>query len=177
MAVNTNRDTPFHASGDRAIDTSTDEEQCVGLQRPGFDELYADSYLPMVRLASLLVDTVDEAEHIVQDAFLAMYRRYDTIRNPGGYLRVSVVNGCRKTLRRRRLLRRRPVEREEHGELDFNHVVDEIRRLPVDQRVLVGLRYDQQMTDSEIAAELDIPIGTVKSRLHRAITTLRQEIR
>jgi len=146
------------------------------LERPTFDELYRNAYTPMLRLASLLVDTVDEAEHVVQDAFVAIYRRYDTVRNPGGYLRVSVVNGCRRTLRRRRLLRRRPEERQEHGELVFNHVIDEIKRLPVDQRILVGLRYDQQMTDSEIAAELDIPIGTVKSRLHRAISTLRTSI-
>ncbi len=141
--------------------------------RPTFDELYQDEYAPMLRLAALLVDTIDEAEHVVQDAFLAIYRRYDSVRNPGGYLRTSVVNGCRKTLRRRRQLRRRPAVREEHGQLVFNHIIDEIRRLPVDQRVLVSLRYDQQMTDSEIADELDIPIGTVKSRLHRAITTLR----
>lgn len=144
--------------------------------RPTFDELYRSTYAPMLRLASILVDTVDEAEHVVQDAFVAIYRRYDTIRNPGGYLRVTVVNGCRKALRRRRLLRRRPEGREEHGELVFNHVIDEIKRLPIDQRVLVGLRYDQQMTDSEIASELDIPIGTVKSRLHRAISTLRTTI-
>lgn len=44
-------------------------------------------------------------------------------------------------------------------------MIDEIRRLPVDQRILVGLRYHQQMTDSEIAGEVDIPVGTVKSRI------------
>lgn len=142
-------------------------------QRPTFDELYADAYAPMLRLAALLVDTVDDAEHVVQDAFLAMYRRYDEIRNPGGYLRVSVVNGCRKTLRRRRLTRRRPPEREQHSEIVYNHVVDEIRQLPIDQRILIGLRYEQQLTDSEISDELEIPLGTVKSRLHRAIATLR----
>lgn len=144
-------------------------------KRPDFDELYSTAYAPMVRLASLLVDTVDEAEHVVQDAFVAMYRRYDSIENPGGYLRTSVVNGSHKVLRRRRLMRRRPPAPEEHGELVFNHVIDQIRRLPLEQRLLIGLRYDQQMTDSEIADELALPIGTVKSRLHRAITTLRQE--
>ena len=142
-------------------------------RRPTFEQLYRDAYQPMLRLASLLVDTVDEAEHIVQDAFVAMYRRYDTVRNPGGYLRVSVVNGCRKTLRRRRLVRRRSAERDEPSELVYNHVIDQIKRLPVDQRILVGLRYDQQMTDTEIADELGIPVGTVKSRLFRAISTLR----
>lgn len=167
MTVNTSDDATTDLPG---TGPATDED------RPPFDELYRSAYAPMLRLASLLVDTVDEAEHVVQDAFVAMYRRYDTVRNPGGYLRVSVINGCRKTLRRRRLTRRRPSEREEHGELVFNHVIDEIKRLPIDQRVLVGLRYDQQMTDSEIADELKIPIGTVKSRLHRAIAALRTSI-
>ncbi|MGB3737619.1 MAG: sigma-70 family RNA polymerase sigma factor [Ilumatobacter sp.] len=161
---------------DHATTDSSGAAPTTGHRRPTFDELYREAYTPMLRLASLLVDTVGEAEHVVQDAFVAMYRRYDTVRNPGGYLRVSVVNGCRKTLRRRRLLRRRPEEREEHDELVFNHVIDEIKQLPVDQRILVGLRYDQQMTDSEIADELGIPIGTVKSRLHRAISTLRTSI-
>lgn len=161
---------------DDATTDSFDAASNSRVERPTFDELYRSAYAPMLRLASILVDTVDDAEHVVQDAFMAMYRRYDTVRNPGGYLRVSVVNGCRKALRRRGLLRRRTPEREEHGELVFNHVIDEIKRLPVDQRILVGLRYDQQMTDSEIADELGIPIGTVKSRLHRAISTLRHSI-
>jgi RNA polymerase sigma-70 factor (ECF subfamily) len=38
------------------------------------------------------------------------------------------------------------------------------------------LRYDLQLTDGEIAETLNIPIGTVKSTLHRAIANLRLEI-
>ena len=143
--------------------------------RPSFDELYSTAYRPMVRLAALIVDTVDDAEQVVQDAFVAMYRRYDRIVNPGGYLRVAVTNGSRKVLRRRQLTRRQPTPTVETSEIEFNHVLDAIRRLPFDQRVLIALRYDQQMTDSELAEELQLPIGTVKSRLHRAIGTLRQE--
>jgi len=38
------------------------------------------------------------------------------------------------------------------------------------------LRYELQLTDAEIAETLDVPLGTVKSTLHRAIAQLRQEM-
>ena len=38
------------------------------------------------------------------------------------------------------------------------------------------LRYELQLTDAEIAETLNVPIGTVKSTLHRAIAHLREEI-
>ena len=59
----------------------------------------------------------------------------------------------------------------------LNHVVDAIRRLPHRQRSMIVLRYDLQLTDAEIAATLDVPIGTVKSTIHRALDALRKEIR
>lgn len=149
-------------------------EQAVS--RSTFDELYRDQYRPMVRLAYVLVDTTEDAEQVVQDAFVGLYKRFDTIDNPAAYLRTCVVNGGRKMLRRRRVMRRTPAAAPEFGDITFNHAFDAIRRLPADQRALVALRYEQQLTDSEIAATLSMPIGTVKSRLHRAITTLRQEI-
>lgn len=41
---------------------------------------------------------------------------------------------------------------------------------------MVVLRYDLQLTDAEIADTLGVPIGTVKSTLHRALAALRKEI-
>jgi DNA-directed RNA polymerase specialized sigma24 family protein len=58
-----------------------------------FEELYARQYLPMVRLAYTLVDTQQRAEEVVQDAFAAMYERYDRVERPEAYLRVTVLNG------------------------------------------------------------------------------------
>ncbi len=141
-----------------------------------FDELYRGRYRSMVRLAYVLVDTSEDAEQVVQDAFIGLYKRFDRVDHPEAYLRTSVVNGARKMLRRRRIVRRNPENPAPDAELPFNHAFDAIRRLPAQQRELVALRYEQQMTDTEIAAALSMPIGTVKSRLHRAITTLRQEL-
>jgi RNA polymerase sigma-70 factor (sigma-E family) len=141
-----------------------------------FEELYARQYAPMVRLAHTLVDTRPRAEEVVQDAFAAVYERYARLDRPEAYLRVCVLNNCRRVLRRRRLRREQPVPPGADGELGFNHVVDAIRRLPHRQRSMVVLRYDLQLTDAEIAETLGVPLGTVKSTLFRALTALRQEI-
>jgi hypothetical protein len=69
-----------------------------------FDELYRDRYRPMVRLAYVLVDTTEDAEQVVQDAFVGVYKRVDRINEPAAYLRTSVVNGARKVLRREDLI-------------------------------------------------------------------------
>jgi RNA polymerase sigma-70 factor (sigma-E family) len=141
-----------------------------------FEELYVAQYASMVRLAHTLVDTRQRAEEVVQDAFAAVYERYGRIDRPEAYLRVAVLNGCRRELRRRMVRRQQPVPPAQNAELGVSHVVDAIRRLPHRQRSMVVLRYDMQLTDVEIADTLDVPLGTVKSTLFRALTALRREL-
>jgi len=66
----------------------------------GFEQLYADEYEPMLRIAYLLVDSNEAAEEAVHDAFAKVYERWDRLANPGGYLRTCVVNRCRDVQRR-----------------------------------------------------------------------------
>jgi DNA-directed RNA polymerase specialized sigma24 family protein len=66
--------------------------------------LYAEHALGLVRLAVVITGDRAAAEDVVQDAFLGLYRRWDRLPEmeaPLAYLRVSVVNGCRRALRRR----------------------------------------------------------------------------
>jgi len=141
-----------------------------------FEELYVAQYASMVRLAHSLVDTRQRAEEVVQDAFAAVYERYGRIDRPEAYLRVTVLNGCRRELRRRMVRREQPVPPTQNAELAVSHVVDAIRRLPHRQRSMVVLRYDLQLTDVEIADTLEVPLGTVKSTMFRALTALRREL-
>lgn len=144
-----------------------------------FDTLYHREYRAMVRMATALVDYQEKAEEVVQEAFAQLYMRYASIDTPVAYLRVSVLNGCRGVLRRRRLARalHATSQRDDGtGELGFNHMLDAVRRLPTAQRNAVTLRYELQLTDAEIAKTLGIPLGTVKSTLHRALTRLRTEV-
>lgn len=145
-----------------------------------FDALYIREYHSMVRVAVALVDYPEKAEEVVQEAFAQLYVRYAQVVNPVGYVRVSVLNGCRRVLRRRRLARALHAtsqrDAESDGELGFNHLLDAVRRLPTAQRNAVTLRYELQLTDTEISNTLNIPLGTVKSTLHRALTRLRTEV-
>ena len=145
-------------------------------ERVTFEELYEQQYAPMVRLAHTLVDTRQGAEEVVQDAFAALYTRYSRLDRPEAYLRVTVLNNCRRVLRRRMLGRRHPQHADQQSELAVSHVVDSIRRHPHRQRSMIVLRYDLQLTDAEIAETMDVPIGTVKSTIFRALATLRQEL-
>jgi RNA polymerase sigma-70 factor (sigma-E family) len=144
--------------------------------RESFDDLYGREYGKLVRMAAHLLDDTSQAEEVVQEAWAALYVRYSRVNNPAAYARVSVLNGCRRALRRRMLSRRQPAASDEHTDLGYNHIFEAVRSLPARQRNVVLLRFDQQLSESEIACTLGIPVGTVKSTLHRALARLRTEI-
>lgn len=57
--------------------------------------------------------------------------------------------------------------------VDREQIQRGFRRLPVDQRAVLVLRFYVDMSVPEIATTLGMPQGTVKSRLHRGLTSLR----
>jgi RNA polymerase sigma factor (sigma-70 family) len=148
----------------------------ISTVRPGIDDLYREHFERMVRLAHVLVDTQEDAEEVVQDAFAALLPHYERIENPLAYLRGSVLNGARHQLRRRRVARRHPAPQAEEAALHYNHIIDAVRNLPRRQRSVIVLRYELQLSDAEIGEALRIPIGTVKSTMHRALARLRTEV-
>lgn len=149
-------------------------------------ELYQSQRLRLTRMAILLVDDMTSAEDVVQDAFVELHRRWDTLIDKDsaiGYLRISVINKARSALRRRRTARAYspPVERahdqaaeavvlaEEHRE-----VLAAIKRLPPRQREILVLRYWSDMTEAEIANTLGISRGAVKSTASRALDAMER---
>lgn len=146
---------------------------------PRFDALYQGSNANLTRLAWLLVGSRAVAEELVHDAFLAVYQRWDTIENPGGYLRRTVVN---KSLRwRQRRHREHDLlavvgEPPPTGDPTVDTMWDSIQRLPAERRAVVVLRYWADLPHAEIAELLGCPVATVRTRLHRAIADLRKEL-
>jgi len=139
---------------------------------------YQQNFEPLCRMAFLLVDTREQAEEVVQEAFARALPKWSTLTSPDAYVRSCVLNGCRRVLRRRALMRRRPAPFEAtDSPAVTDHVIDAVRRLPRTQRDVIVLRFYMQATDAEIAATLDVPVGTVKSTLHRAKARLREELR
>jgi RNA polymerase sigma-70 factor (sigma-E family) len=142
-----------------------------------FAELFEQERRPMVRVAYLLVGSEALAEELVQDAFATVYLRWDRIDRPGAFLRRCVVNGAKGSLRRRALERRHaPDPAEPSTGPDGRELLDALAALPLRQRAVVVLRFYERMTQEEIADALDLPLGTVKSNLHRGLARLREVI-
>lgn len=145
---------------------------------PWLRQLYDESYVEMVRLASLLTGSRDVAEDLVQDAFASLMG-HSRPENPPGYLRTAVVNGCRNW-HRSRLRTERKLRR--HGEspiatsLRARELDATLMRLPYRERAVVVLRYWAGLSEAEIAEALGCRPGTVKSRHSRALAKIRKEL-
>jgi RNA polymerase sigma-70 factor, ECF subfamily len=138
--------------------------------------------------AFLILRDHDLARDAVQDGFVRAWRSLPSLRDPDrfeGWLRSLVARSCLDILRRRG---RRPIEVElastDGPSIDDVSVVTAdrdlldlvLRRLPPEQRAVVVLRYYFDLEVPDIAATLRIPVGTAKSRLHRAIAVMRAAV-
>ena len=114
-----------------------------------FDDLYRTEYVPMVKLARGLVDSSERAEEIVQDAFAKVFERWNRLNEPGGYLRVSVINGSRSELRRREVSRRFGLTRraEATAPTEQDYLIDALDQLPVKQKTVLVLRFFADMSE------------------------------
>lgn len=151
--------------------------------------LYQAHWRYLVRLAVLLVDDVASAEDVVQDAFLALHRKVDGLRDPDaalGYLRTSVVNLARSVIRRRQVARKHLKVAEPEATAGADHDVllrDEhraalaaVRALPRRQSEVLVLRYWAGLSEREIAQTLGISAGSVKSAASRGMATLQERL-
>ena len=149
--------------------------------------LYVAHWRYLVRLAVLLVDDVASAEDVVQDAFVALHKKTEGLRDPEAalaYLRASVLNLSRSVLRRRQVARKhlRVAEPEATAPADHDVLLrDEhraalaaVRRLPRHQREVLILRYWSGLSEREIAQTLGISAGSVKSAASRGLAALQQ---
>lgn len=151
-----------------------------------FAELYQGCYRRLVLTAYGMTGDLGAAEEITQEAFTLAYGRRGRVSradSPEAWLRTVVVNLARRRFRRTamldRLLRRQSTEPvPDHlppGEHLDLHVA--IRLLDEDLRSVVVLHYLADLPVDEVAAILEIPVGTVKSRLSRARNTLATRMR
>jgi RNA polymerase sigma-70 factor (sigma-E family) len=150
--------------------------------------LFEEHYVSLVRMARLLVDDRETAEDVVMDAFTSLYRRWIAIRDPAEahrYLRFCVLNGGRSQLRRRRLRRRHESESPqqeanrdgmETNEVDRSTVTQLLRRLPYRQRQVLVLRYFVDLTEAQIAYELGVSPGSVKTHASRGLAALARAL-
>lgn len=150
--------------------------------------LYAAHALGLIRLAHIMLGNRQAAEDVVQEAFIGLYRRWSYLDDQAkalGYVRSSVLNGCRSQLRRRPTLELDssggpPVTSAESAVLtaeERREVIVALRCLPARQREALALRFYLDLPDDQIAAVMSISRNTVRSAAHRGLATLRRALR
>jgi RNA polymerase sigma-70 factor (sigma-E family) len=151
--------------------------------------LYEAHALGLVRLAVVVTGDQGSAEDIVQDAFLGLYRRWDRLTDlpfPLSYLRASVLNGCRTTLRRRSRADRAHYLSEMLSEsAEARALLSEeqlavaraIRDLPDRQREALVLRYYLDMSEADAAEAMRVSRGAVKSATSRALAAIGRRLK
>ncbi|GAB2858081.1 sigma-70 family RNA polymerase sigma factor [Nocardioides pacificus] len=137
----------------------------------------------LVRSAVGLGCDVEEAHDLVQVTLMRAYQKWAQVQkadNRDGYVYRMLVN-ARRDSRRRRWWGERPsamVDEQQSVQDRTNEVAaaDAVHRalgdLSQDAREVVVLRYFAHLTDHQAADVLGIPVGTVKSRLSRALVQL-----
>ena len=131
----------------------------------------------MVRLAWLLSGSRQVAEDVVHDAFLALEPRWREVTDPGPYLRRSVVNGVKSHHRRRDVERRYQAEAPSPAlNPEIEEVWSHVSSLPARQRQALVLRFYLDFTVEQVAEELDCPVGTAKSLIHRGVAGMRERV-
>lgn len=149
-----------------------------------FEALYERYRDWVLRVAYRFTHDRDDALDVLQDVFLYLLRKfpgfvlsarlttvlYPAIKNTAIYVRRRRSGGAQTPLPDVAAPTERDVAAPISG--DFEHL---IASLPEPQREVLLMRYVDDMSLAEIAAALEIPLGTVKSRLHAAIEALRAD--
>jgi RNA polymerase sigma-70 factor (ECF subfamily) len=156
--------------------------------REAFDDLARQAGDRCMAIAFRVLRDFDLADDAVQAAMVTAWREIRALRNPDAFepwLHRILTRACYAEARRRRRwsegIRLLPVE-PEHGPdpylaIELRDQLDRaFRRLTVEQRTVLVFHLYLGLSLPEVADHIGIPIGTVKSRVHRAKQALRASL-
>lgn len=163
-------------------------EQAIGGDHDAFAELVRLSSRKLYAVAVLILRDQTRAEDATQEALVAAWRDLAGLRDPDrfdAWLHRVLVRECYREARKQR--RRIEVEGQVRPITNTadpsqqNAIRDELERgfarLPIEQRTVLVLHHYAGYSFPEIAHALDIPVGTAKSRVHRATGAMRAALR
>jgi RNA polymerase sigma-70 factor (ECF subfamily) len=161
-------------------------------ESPAWTALMRQHQEPIFRYAYLLTGDADEAEDIAQETFIRAYRaldRFDAERPMRPWLlriAANLASNRRRSLGRyfaalqRAFQQERPaqkgVEEQSRQAIRAGKVWEAVGQLKPSDAQVIYLRYFLELSVEEAAQAMNVPAGTVKSRLHRASERLRQVI-
>jgi RNA polymerase sigma-70 factor (sigma-E family) len=146
-----------------------------------FTRFVEQRYAPMARAATLLAGSPARGEDLLQEALLRAFTHWGGLRDTGAaeaWVRTTMVRLLLHDRRRRWSGEVPTAELPEPANAGADPASAEtvraaLRALPEDQRAAIVLRYYLDMSEAETAAALGCAPGTVKSRVSRAMATLR----
>jgi RNA polymerase sigma factor (sigma-70 family) len=146
------------------------------------------------RTAYLFTGSAADAEEAAQDGFLKAYRALGRFRRGAPFrpwvleIVANEARNRRRSAGRRTALALRAVDEAPSGDAapspegvllaaeERQGLLDAVNRLRDDDRLVIGCRYFLELSEQETAAALGVRLGTVKSRLSRALERLRAEL-
>jgi RNA polymerase sigma-70 factor, ECF subfamily len=149
--------------------------------RDALETLFRRHWPRLYRTAYLVCHDATAAEDIAQEAFVSAVRaldRFDRRRPLAPWLvRIATnraIDWTRARTVRREVLTGAPLERgaQDEPEGPGDDLVSALRALPPEQRAVIVLRHLLGCTPREIAVTLDLPVGTVNSRIRRGLDAL-----
>jgi RNA polymerase sigma-70 factor (ECF subfamily) len=174
--------------------------RCLAGDEKAYRELVERYQAQVYSLALRMVRRAEDAEDLTQETFVRMFRalsRYDPTRPFAAWLFTIASRLCIDHIRRRKVspisLTQRERDSEEEYQIEVEdpglkpdevatHAEEERRTadliawLPPHYRIVVILRHQQDLSYQEIAEALNLPLGTVKARIHRARALLKARI-
>lgn len=145
------------------------------------EAVYRSHRRRLVGLAAAVTFDRSVAEEIVHEAFVGLSRRLarpgEPVRDPVAYVQRSVVNlGVQYSRRRTRAGRLPQPPAAVQTMPELAELWPLVVALPAQQRAVVALRFWEDLRHEQIAEVLNIPLGTVKSTLHRALARLKEQL-
>jgi RNA polymerase sigma-70 factor (ECF subfamily) len=149
-----------------------------------FTQVVAENQSMVFSIAVRFLRDRESAEELAQDVFLQLYEKLSWIESPAhatGWLRRAICHRCIDESRRRRLRPRvgldavpEPLAESRNPDLLLNERLRRmVAELPESARMVVLLRYQEDLDPTDIAGMLNMPISTVKSHLHRSLAVMR----
>jgi RNA polymerase sigma-70 factor (ECF subfamily) len=155
---------------------------------PEFAQIVAGNQSMVFSIALRFLRDRDAAEELAQDVFLQLYRQMARIESPEHatwWLRRAICHRAIDEMRKRRLRPRVGLESAPEpadGVATPDPMLRErlkklVDTLPEKARLVVMLRYQEDLDPADIAEMLEMPVSTVKSHLHRSLALLRGKLR
>ncbi len=145
----------------------------------GFEELLAEHRISVERYVRFRLSGKSDADDVLQEIYLTAYRRFDQLKNPASFKAwlISIARSkCNDYFREKAVQLDIPLEVMEdqtfaasrHGLTEQSTVRETLSLLGDKDKQILYLFFWKELPQAEIAKRLNIPIGTVKSRLHTA---------